>query len=471
VSRQTFLKGMAGAAAAAGISALWETGAPARGAGLARSMDPRAAQRFSVKVDLSSATGKTVQPYLYGYATGALLANGCGLAANEAAEGSAETLGPSLIRFNTSAGTIIQTVFAGGPSQPDWTPFAPWVQHRGAFLGKGGRLIFGIGPGSGDTSLPPATWAQYAKVTALYFREIRQEITYWEVGNECDSMSPWLYSQYFNAIADALHSVNRAYLVGGPVASWWNGIDLPAFIGHSGSRLGFIDFHSYPVDNSNSAQEAYARAVAFPDVMKARRAVAGTVAADLPIGLLEYNMDGARQPNGTYGLPAQGTITGAVYAALLLTRAFASAPGFTMGGLWDLVADSNYGVIANAQRRTNFRAIDEQGWYLRQAALRMPGHQVPASTTAPELQVLATRSDRSFSIQMVNYHLSQERSVTVTVKGRRPGSPIARWELSAKDPNGLNSTTASLTQVSVPPQSIVILSGQRDDATALQSAG
>jgi hypothetical protein len=45
VSRQTFLKGMAGAAAAAGISALWETGAPARGAGLARSMDPRAAQR------------------------------------------------------------------------------------------------------------------------------------------------------------------------------------------------------------------------------------------------------------------------------------------------------------------------------------------------------------------------------------------------------------------------------------------
>jgi hypothetical protein len=86
--------------------------------------------------------------------------------------------------------------------------------------------------------------------------------------------------------------------------------------------------------------------------------------------------------------------------------------------------------------------------------------------TAPELQVLATRSDRSFSIQLVNYHLSEERSVTVTVKGRRPGSPLARWELSANDPNGLNSTMASLNQVSVPPQSIVILSGQRNDATA-----
>jgi hypothetical protein len=83
-------------------------------------------------------------------------------------------------------------------------------------------------------------------------------------------------------------------------------------------------------------QTAYERAITFAGVANARKAVAGTVAANLPIGLLEYNMGGARQPNGTYGLAAQGTLKGAVYAALLLTQAFASDLNFTMGGLWDL---------------------------------------------------------------------------------------------------------------------------------------
>ena len=470
VTRKTLLKGMVGVAATAGISGLW-SGSPAREANLARSEYAYDGQGPSVRVDLTSATGKTVQPYLYGYATGALLVNDCQLADNGVAESSAETLGPSLIRFNTSAGTIIKTVFANGVGKPDWNPFAPWVQRRGDFLKRGGRLIFGIGPSGGDTSIPPAIWADYARATAMHFREIGQEITYWEVGNECDPMGPKVYSQYFNAIADALHSVNHAYLVGGPVASWWNGIDLPAFVSQSGSRLGFIDFHSYPVSGEDNMQTAYERAAAFPDVMQARKAVAGTAAARLPIGLLEYNMNGDEQQDGAYGLPAQAKITGAVYISLLLTRAFSSAPGFTMAGLWDLVADSNYGVIGNVQDKYNYHAIDEQGWYLRQAARRLPGQQVLARTTVPELQVLATRSGRGFSIQLVNYNLSEERSVAIAVTGRKPDSQVGRWELSARNPSGRSSTLTSLTRVSLPPQSIVIVSGQRIDVATGSAVG
>lgn len=450
VSRQAFLKGMAGVAAA-GTWGRWPLGFP------------RGSQRASVTVDLSRATGKTLHPYLYGYATGALLDNDSLLAANGAAESSARILAPPLIRFNTSAGTVMQKVFAKGASQPDWTPFSRWAQHRANFLGKGGRLIFGIGPGGGDTSLPPATWAQYARATARHFRETGQEIMYWEVGNECDPMGAKVYSQYFNAIADALHSVSSGYLVGGPVASWWNGIDLPTFISHSGARLGFIDFHSFPVNDTDSTQTAYGKAVAFADVKSARHAVAGTVAARAPICLLEYNMNGNPQPNGTWGLPAQGTITGAVYVALLLTRAFTSDPSFTMGGLWDLVADSNYGVIGNAQDKASYHAIDEQGRYLREAARVMPGRQVLATTTAADLQVLATKSDGRFSIQLVNYNLRMARSAVVSVRGRTAGSPLTRWELSASHPNGRASTAASLIRAALPPQSIVILSGQYKD--------
>jgi hypothetical protein len=459
LSRKTFLKGMTGVAAAAGIRGLRTAGSPALAAGSARSASADGSQGANVTVDLSGATGKTVQPYLYGYATGVLLYDDFRLAANGIIESSAKTLAPPLLRFDTSAGSIIQTVFANGIDRPDWTPFSRWVQHRGDFLKTGGRLVFGIGPGGGDTSRPPATWAKYARATALHFREIGQEITYWEVGNECDPMGAVVYSQYFNAIADALHSVSRGYLVGGPVASWWNGIDLPTFVSHSGARLGFIDFHSYTVSTTDSTQTAYERAVAFDEVKKARQAVAGTAAAHLPIGLLEYNLNGERQPNGTYGLPVQGTITGALYAALVLTQAFASDPNFTMGALWDLVADSYYGAIGNAQDNKSYQAIDEQGWYLRQAARLMPGQQVLATTTAPDLQVLATTSGRRFSIQLVNYNLRKEQSVTISVKGRGPSSPVARWELSARYPNGLVSTAASLSQVPLPPQSIVILNG------------
>jgi hypothetical protein len=46
-----------------------------------------------------------------------------------------------------------------------------------------------------------------------------------------------------------------------------------------------------------------------------------------------------------------------------------------MGGLRDLAADSNYGAIGNAQDGSRYRAIDEQGWYLTQAARLMPGEQ------------------------------------------------------------------------------------------------
>jgi hypothetical protein len=272
--------------------------------------------------------------------------------------------------------------------------------------------------------------------------------------------------EFIVTTAKILHErMSGGDLVGGSVASWWNGIYLPTFIRNSGKRIGFIDFHSYPVNDTDSTQAAYNKAAQFPDVVNARRATVGTVAADLPIGLLEYNMNGNQQPDGAYDLPAQGTITGAVYVALLLTRALNSDNRFTMGGMWELLADSNYGAIGNAQDEASYRAIDEQGWYLRQAALLMPGQQVSSTTTARNLQVLATKNERRFSIQLVNYALQNERAVSTKITGRMPGSPVTRLELSARYPNGRSFPTTSLTRVPLHAQSVVILSGRCDDGS------
>jgi hypothetical protein len=196
-------------------------------------------------------------------------------------------------------------------------------------------------------------------------------------------------------------------------------------------------------------------------VSNARKAVAGTVAADLPIGLLEYNMNGFPQPNGTYGDPAQGTITGAVYIALLLTRAFDSDRRFTMGGLWDLLTDSYYGAIGNAWDSGSYRAIDEQGWYLREAARLMPGQQAGVVSSGSDLQVIATASELRFSLQFVNFNLERAQSVATEIIGRQPGTPVRRWELSARYPAGHSSAITSVASVPVPAQSIVILNGQR----------
>jgi hypothetical protein len=452
LSRQAFLKGVAGMAAVAATGPLWTKGSD---------------QGASVTVNLSKLTGRALQQTLYGYATGALLndsqpASYFNLAGTAAVQKSAEILAPPLIRFNTPASDIIQTVFADGVDQPRWASFENWFKNRADFLGRSGRLVFGIGPSSFDTKTTPAQWAQYARATALHFRAVGQETTYWEVGNECDQIMDALqYSKYFNAIADALHSVNSSYLVGGPVSSWYGGMNLAAFAQYCGSRIGFIDFHSYPIGNTEPAASAYAEAANFPDVAGAREALQRTAAADLPIALLEYNMDSRKQKNGNYGIPAQAKVEGAVYVALLLTQAFTSDPKFTMAGLWDLVGDSNYGAIGNVQNKNNYSVIDEQGWYLRQAALRLPGQQVQAATTAADLQVLATRTGDRFSIQLVNYALTTAQAVAVSVSGWVPGSKVTRWELSSAHRQGHSTTLTSLAQVKVPAQSIVILNGQR----------
>lgn len=417
-------------------------------------------------VDLSAPTGKVLGKRLYGYSTGALFLNDFALAADPTVQTSAEFLNAPLLRFNTPSSGIddsyqalFQVVFANGVENPDWSPLRNWVNNRQAFLGSDGILVFGIGPAGGDTSLSPSVWASYATATARYFRSIGQEVMYWEVGNECDGMGAHTYSTYFNAIADALHAVNRKYLVGGPVGSWFNGIDLAQFVRYSGaSRIGFIDFHGYPVASTDSIETAYSKAATFSDVASARQVIANTAAAQLPIALLEYNMNAQPQPDGSYGLPIQGTVPGAVYVALLLTQGFMSDTNFAMAGIWDLVSDSNYGVIGNSQQDGDLRDVDPQGMYLRQAAQLLPGAQIAASTTLANLQILATRTGSALSIQLVNYDTATRQSVTVKVQGGQAGGLYRRWELSAAHPSGSASHVNGLANLAIPSQSIVILS-------------
>lgn len=176
-------------------------------------------------------------------------------------------------------------------------------------------------------------------------------------------------------------------------------------------------------------------------------------------------MNGAPNSDGSRGTPLQGTIVGAVYNALLLSRCFISDSNFTMGGMWDIVQDSNFGAIGNKQNGGDNAAIDEQGTYLMRAAQLLPGKEVSSTTTASNVQILATTRGNQFAIQLVNYDTETDKSATIELvpahgKGLQHGS-FTRWELSSQHPHGNVTAIPALTDILLPAESIVIITGSR----------
>ena len=391
-----------------------------------------------VTVTTATSTGRTVTPYLYGLSTGSLGDNGFALVTDATVKASLGQLKPTLVRFNANLNLV----------SADWSN---WFTHAPAFTDPNVRLVVGVGPGSNDTSISPADWATRVAAFASRMRNAGHEVSYWEIGNELDGMNVGTYCQYFNAIADALHGVDAAYRVGGTVASWWGGIDIAAFVANTGSRAGFFDFHAYPTGPSDTADQVYAKAASFSDVASVRTALAGSPIADIPIGLLEYNMDGLPGDE-----PRQATYVGAIYESLLLTQALRSDEGFTMAGLWDAVGDSYYGVVGNEASGYDNSVITAQGYYLGYAGQHMGGAELSASSSLSKLQVLATKSGSQLAIQLVNYDTSTDRTVSVGLDGCLASS-VSRWELGKSAGTPAASTLTSLSSVSVPSESIVIL--------------
>ena len=410
----------------------------------------------NVTINFASQTGNAVSKYLYGFSTGPLQDGDGGsfaIAANSTFIASAAKLRPTLIRFNITAGTVLNWNNGNtGVMNNFWNNYLRFCDPQV-------RLVMGV-PGGNDTSVSPQTCANWAASFAQAMKNAGTEIMYWEVGNELDGLGPNTYASYFNPVADALHAVNPNYQVGGPVASWWNGIDLGTFASLAGSRCAFIDFHLYGA--SPGVTPSFNQAASDGTVSAARNQVQGTQLANLPIGVLEYNE--VDVPDSSAAGQTQAQVYGAVWVALLLTKWVSeetpALSGALMAGLWDMVNDSNYGVIGNQfdGGGENYTSIDPQGWYLGYAGQNMAGNIVSASTTQSNLQVMATVSGGKFAIQLVNYGGSAQ-TLNITASGVTLPSSLTRWELSQANPNTTTSTIANLSAVVVPAQSIVIVTG------------
>lgn len=426
--------------------------------------DPRLTSNVNVSVNLSTPTGKTVPNTLFGFCGGGLCYgnnrnNDFDVVFDPNFQASAAKLQPALIRLNCQqTAPMLQHIFANGVNNPDWTWLDNWVHnHSGFFNDSTSRLVFGIGPAFSDTSISPNTWASWAIAVANHLKAAGQECFWWEIGNEPDGLGgigASTYASYFNAIADGLHSVNANYKCGGPVLSYWGsgGYDS-VFLSSCASRIGFVVWHAYGFagDATPSSSQAYQQALNYGNVSSVRNEVNGYGLANIPFGIMEYNMllDGGNNSG----------FDSAMFSCLFMTGCFQSDPNFQMGAVWDLVGpNGGFSCIGNSFVGDN-STIDPQGWYLGLAGQIMPGAAVTTSTNLSNLQLLASKTGTTWALQIANYDTSgNTQTLNVGLIGGTVGK-ITMTQLSAGSAAVQQSALSSLSGIPCPSRSITFLSG------------
>ncbi len=416
---------------------------------------PPAARSKLLAVDFGSPTGRIAPATLWGIACAAPQNRDFALCADPRFLAAAARIAPPLVRLNSNAGVgstgsdyWSDAIFAGGVDAPNWRVLDNFTRNAAQFIGPDCRLIVGV-------RLDGRNPSDYAAMCAQVVRRLKEAgLEPWgiEVGNENDALAIDRYCDLFNAAAGAVHAVDPAICMIGPVDSRCDGVRLAAFARRCGDRIGAVCFHSYRYGMKGG--EVLTDAQLFgtrsaDDMRTARAALAGTAAADAPIFIGEYNIDWDAANEVRQQQPV-----GAVFAAYFMLTAFQTGLGLDMGALWEMFGDGQYGAI-----REDY-SIGPQGRLLCKAAAVMGGAEVSAKLAGTDALALAVINGDRAGAMIVN-HGASPLSGPVAL-GRMPdrAETINRWEMSGASP-GVPATirvrdgmTDTLT---VPAMSVVIL--------------
>ena len=406
-------------------------------------------------VDFGSPTGRIAPATLWGIACAAPQNRDFALCADPKFLAAAARIAPSLLRLNSNAGVgstgsdyWSDAIFAGGVDAPNWRVLENFTRHAAKFIRPGCRLIVGV-------RLDGRSPADYASMCAQIVRRLREAgLDVWgiEVGNENDKLAINRYCDLFNAAAGAVHAIDPAIRMIGPVDSWCNGGRLASFARQCGDRIGAVCFHAYRYGMGmgevlTDAQLFNTRSA--DDMRTARAALTGTAAADAPIFIGEYNIDF----NAADEVRQQRPV-GAVFAAYFMLTAFQTGLGLEMGTLWELFGDGQYGVI-----REDY-SIGPQGRLLSKAAAVMGGTEVSATLAGPHALVLAITNGDKVGVMIVNHGTAPLSGPVALGRMPRNADTINRWEMSSASP-GVSATIrirAGMTDtLAVPPMSVLIL--------------
>jgi len=406
-------------------------------------------------VDFGSLTGRMAPATLWGIACAAPQNRDFALCANPKFLAAAAHLAPSLLRLNSNAGVgstgsdyWSDAIFAKGVNAPNWNVLKNFTRNAVKLVSPGCRLIVGV-------RLDGRSASDYASMCAQVVRRLKQaDIQVWgiEVGNENDDLAIDAYCGLFNAAADAVHAIDPAIRMIGPVDSWCNGDRLTSFAQQCGPKIGVVCFHSYRYGMGGG--EVLTDAQLFntrsaDDMRTARTALAGTAAAHAPICIGEYNIDF----NAANEVRQQRPV-GAAFAAYFMLTAFQTGLGLDMGALWEMFGDGQYGVI-----REDY-SIGPQGRLLSKAAAVMGGAEVSTEIVGNNALVLAIANGGKVGVMIVNYGPSPLSGPVALSRMPSSAGTINRWEMSDASP-GVSATIrvrAGMTDtLVVPPMSVVIL--------------
>jgi Glycosyl hydrolases family 39 len=418
-------------------------------------------------VGFAATTGRFAPAALWGFATAALCDRNFGLCEDARFVGAAASLNMALLRLNSTAGAgstgsgyWTDAVFRNGANNPDWSVMAAFMNAAHTFINPTCRLILGIK--FNGTFAKPSDYAAACRQLAIHLKNTPsgdRPLPVWgfEVDNETNSrLDIGTYCSFFNAAADALHAVDPDYKVIGPVDSYVDPGRLNTFASNCGSRVGRICYHNYRYcqgsDSTPLDDELFQSRRPARDARDARRALARTPAANVPLMMGEWNMECAAGNE-----PREQEVVAAPFSAYWMLSGFLSGAGVDCGAVWELVNDGFYGAIQDGR-------VDPAGRLLSTAGQTMEGNQVACDFAGNGAISLATTRDGGFGVMLVNYG-SATRAGTVGLS-HWPVNPtgngtIRRWEISHAFPRGnlsaLPVAGGVTSPTTVPPRSVVIL--------------
>jgi len=427
-----------------------------------------APQAGVVQVNLGAETGQVVTGGEFGLATTMGTPNWSYQSyADPAFQALANQYPTDLLRHNWELNTQMDILFPsrGSAGKPDYSHIDNYLNQQGNLKGffnnDTGTQIVTLGFPSwlniGDLA-DQALYAGMVKGIAQHFIDKGEPIPNYELVNEPDGHANITdLAHTFNAVADALHSLDPSYKLGGLTESYVHQDDLKTFFGICGKNVGFVSWHQYVTGDSgskSSQQEVTDSLNGAQSAGQVARALmqASGIPDSVPLFLGEYNVDG-----GNYNDPANANMVGAVAAAATTYGMIHSNANFTMGALWDVQNDSAYSVFGHQ----GSYQVDPVGVVLADLTAYMPGTMVQTAmpSNTPGLVGYATKSGGGFSVALIDTNLSQGYTVDLGKDGL-PTSGLFRVEVSAANPKGSKTALADLSHVSVAAGSVVIVTNE-----------
>ena len=272
-----------------------------------------------------------------------------------------------------------------------------------------------------------------ANLVKHFNRDTSHHVYYWIIGNEPDlhGISASNYSTMFNQDYDAMKAVDPSIQIGGGATAWYDQAFLQTFLRLSGSRVDFVDFHSYPQQGNVSGDPTTLLqnvAQYGTNLQNLRSLIQSSVparSARIGMEVGEWELDwGGKAQNDTYLHVVWVTsVLGHILRAGGWSLFYADK-GNALYGSAQTITDPG-GHIVNVRLDDPSPAYHGIGMFTGEELFQGFGKtMVTASTTLPDVDVFA--SDHPRNIVVVNKDQAQMRTAVVTLQGVTSGT-ITVW--------------------------------------------